>query len=110
MYVCVCAYVYVCVSVCVRLFFACVCVYIFVYVCACLCVYVCVYMCVCLSIFVCVYMFVYVCVGGEVGVWGHTLGADDEGGLPGKREGVRRFGEMRWWGEGAEGVQPPPRE
>ena len=92
------------------------CVYVyFLHVYGCIYLWMCVYVCVCLSIFcvcICLYMYVcmYVCVGGQVGVWGHTLGADDEGCLPSKWEGVRRFGEMRWWGEGAEGVQPPPRE
>lgn len=53
---------------------------------------------------------VCVCWGRGGGCLGHTLGADDEGGLPSKWEGARRFGEMRWWGEGTEGVWPPPRE
>ena len=59
----------------------------------------CVYVCVCM----------HVCVLGERwGVWGHTLAADDEGGLPSKWEGVRRFGERDGGVKGQKGSSPYP--
>ena len=59
-YVCVCVYVYVCMSVCLSV---CMCMCVCLSVCRCMyvCLSVCMCMCVCLSVYMCMFVRVYVC-------------------------------------------------